>query len=65
LEDIPDSWHLGEKAFTPASLQFNYEMWNAESDNSASARFVERLEFAGLRLALKGSQVAEWRGHSR
>ncbi|MGQ9530586.1 MAG: GNAT family N-acetyltransferase [Candidatus Bathycorpusculaceae bacterium] len=28
LEDLSEVWHLGEKIFTPSSLQFTYRTWN-------------------------------------
>jgi len=30
LEDLSDVWHLGEKIFTPSSLQFTYRTWNVD-----------------------------------
>ncbi|MEM3760729.1 MAG: N-acetyltransferase [Candidatus Bathyarchaeia archaeon] len=30
LEDLPQIWHLGEKIFTPSSLQFAYRTWNID-----------------------------------
>ncbi|MGQ9641491.1 MAG: GNAT family N-acetyltransferase [Candidatus Bathycorpusculaceae bacterium] len=30
LEDLPEVWHLGEKIFTPSSLQFTYRTWNID-----------------------------------
>ena len=30
LEDIPSVWHLGEKTFTPSSLQYTYRTWNVD-----------------------------------
>jgi ribosomal protein S18 acetylase RimI-like enzyme len=30
LEDLPQVWHLGEKIFTPSSLQFTYRTWNID-----------------------------------
>ncbi len=28
LEDLSEVWHLGERIFTPSSLQFTYRTWN-------------------------------------
>lgn len=30
LEDLSKVWHLGEKTFTPSSLQYTYRTWNVE-----------------------------------
>lgn len=30
LEDLSEVWHLGEKIFTPSSLQFAYRTWNVD-----------------------------------
>jgi ribosomal protein S18 acetylase RimI-like enzyme len=30
LEDLSKVWHLGEKIFTPSSLQFTYRTWNVD-----------------------------------
>lgn len=30
LEDLSEVWHLGEKIFTPSSLQFTYRTWNVD-----------------------------------
>jgi ribosomal protein S18 acetylase RimI-like enzyme len=30
LEDLSEVWHLGEKTFTPSSLQFTYRTWNTD-----------------------------------
>jgi len=30
LEDLSEVWHLGEKIFTPSSLQFTYRSWNID-----------------------------------
>ncbi|MEM3011348.1 MAG: N-acetyltransferase [Candidatus Bathyarchaeia archaeon] len=30
LEDLSQVWHLGEKIFTPSSLQFTYRTWNID-----------------------------------
>jgi len=30
LEDLSEVWHLGEKIFTPSSLQFTYRTWNID-----------------------------------
>jgi ribosomal protein S18 acetylase RimI-like enzyme len=30
LEDLSEVWHLGEKIFTPTSLQFTYRTWNID-----------------------------------
>jgi len=30
LEDLSEVWHLGERIFTPASLQFTYRTWNVD-----------------------------------
>jgi ribosomal protein S18 acetylase RimI-like enzyme len=30
LENLSDVWHLGEKIFTPSSLQFTYRTWNVD-----------------------------------
>ncbi|MBX5329235.1 MAG: N-acetyltransferase [Candidatus Bathyarchaeota archaeon] len=30
LEDVPSVWHLGEKTFTPSSLQYTYRTWNTD-----------------------------------
>ena len=30
LEDLSEVWHLGERIFTPSSLQFTYRTWNID-----------------------------------
>lgn len=30
LEDLSKVWHLGEKTFTPSSLQYTYRTWNTD-----------------------------------
>ncbi|MCL6579334.1 MAG: GNAT family N-acetyltransferase [Candidatus Bathyarchaeota archaeon] len=30
LEDLSEVWHLGEKTFTPSSLQYTYRTWNTD-----------------------------------
>lgn len=30
LEDLSTVWHLGEKTFTPSSLQYAYRTWNVD-----------------------------------
>jgi ribosomal protein S18 acetylase RimI-like enzyme len=30
LEDLSEVWHLGEKTFSPSSLQFTYRNWNVD-----------------------------------
>jgi len=30
LEDLSEVWHLGERIFTPSSLQFTYRTWNVD-----------------------------------
>ena len=30
LEDLSEVWHLGEKTFTPSSLQYIYRTWNVD-----------------------------------
>ncbi|MEM3627583.1 MAG: N-acetyltransferase [Candidatus Bathyarchaeia archaeon] len=30
IEDLSEVWHLGEKVFTPSSLQFTYRTWNID-----------------------------------